>query len=207
MNTPQSSSINRMVLLTSILYHLLSRENTAPAIGGNSSWPPPHSVSNCSGSSGAAVISSSTDWSALDCANCDDSNNNQSVVAPEQRIAEACAHQLEVPRGRETETQQAEMWPQQQKAIFVPSPWLCDHYMRFCRVWFPCCAQFYPCHRCHNNSRACDNEEAKACHATHLKCCRCHHEQEVTTCSSLLFGIEYELRKKFHQLHTYMYSR
>ena len=59
------------------------------------------------------------------------------------------------------------------------SLWLCEHYQRHCRVRFPCCNNFYSCHRCHNNSNECDNEEAKASHATHLKCSYCHHEQEV----------------------------
>ena len=135
---------------------------------------------------------------------------DDSLVALEQHIAEVCAHLEEVLREREErelfarqietreqmireqrererreregrEVEQAERWPQQQDAIFAPSPWLCNHYMRYCRVRFPCCTQFYPCHRCHNNSRACDNEEAKACHATHFKCSHCQHEQEVTS--------------------------
>ncbi|XP_068755992.1 uncharacterized protein [Montipora capricornis] len=79
----------------------------------------------------------------------------------------------------EREIQKAERWPQQQEAVSVHSPWLCEHYQRQCRVRFPCCTQFYPCHRCHNTSRNCENEEAKACHATHLKCSFCQHEQEI----------------------------
>ena len=80
----------------------------------------------------------------------------------------------------EREIQEAEQWPQQQEAVSARSPWLCEHYQRHCRVRFPCCTQFYPCHRCHNTSRNCENEEAKACHATHLKCSFCEHEQEVS---------------------------
>ena len=80
----------------------------------------------------------------------------------------------------ERELREAENWPQQQEAITARSQWLCEHYQRHCNVQFPCCTQFYPCHRCHNISRACDNEEAKACHATHLKCSYCQHEQEVS---------------------------
>ena len=79
----------------------------------------------------------------------------------------------------ERELREAENWPQQQEAINARSQWLCEHYQRHCRVRFPCCTQFYPCHRCHNISKACDNEEARACHATHLKCSYCQHEQEV----------------------------
>ena len=80
----------------------------------------------------------------------------------------------------ERELREAENWPQQQETITARSQWLCEHYQRHCRVRFPCCTQFYPCHRCHNISKACDNEEAKACHATHLKCCHCQHEEEVS---------------------------
>ena len=79
----------------------------------------------------------------------------------------------------ERELREAENWPQQQEAIAARSQWLCEHYQRHCRVRFPCCTQFYPCHRCHNISKACGNEEAKACHATHLKCSHCQEEQEV----------------------------
>ena len=79
----------------------------------------------------------------------------------------------------ERELREAENWPQQQEAITARSQWLCEHYQRHCRVRFPCCTQFYPCHRCHNISKACDNEEAKACHATYLKCSHCQEEQEV----------------------------
>ena len=136
-------------------------------------------------------------------------STDNSLLALEQRVAEACAlvervlrereereefgreierkeQQIREQRARERrerearEMMEAERWPQQQDAITPRSQWLCEHYQRHCRVRFPCCTQFYPCHRCHNNSRACDNEEAKACHATHLKCSHCHHEQEVT---------------------------
>ena len=57
--------------------------------------------------------------------------------------------------------------------------WLCEHYNRSCRVRFPCCTQFYPCHRCHNSASNCKNDEVKECHATHLKCSLCQFEQEV----------------------------
>ena len=79
----------------------------------------------------------------------------------------------------ERELQEAENWPQQPEAITGRSHWLCEHYQRHCRVRFPCCTQFYPCHRCHNISKACDNEDVKACHATHLQCSYCQEEQEV----------------------------
>lgn len=79
----------------------------------------------------------------------------------------------------EREFLQAESWQQQQDGITASSQWLCEHYQRHCSVKFPYCMQFYSCHHCHNISTACDNEEAKACHATHLKCSYCQHEQEV----------------------------
>ena len=60
----------------------------------------------------------------------------------------------------------------------------CEHYSRRCysRVRFPCCSQFYPCHRCHNRSTTCKNDDAEECHATHLKCSICKFEQEVSFC-------------------------
>ena len=135
--------------------------------------------------------------------------SDNSLLALERRVAEACALVERVLREREEreqfgkeierkeqlireqrarerrereerELREAENWPQQQEAINARSQWLCEHYQRHCRVRFPCCTQFYPCHRCHNISKACDNEEAKACHATHLKCYHCQHEQEVS---------------------------
>ena len=99
------------------------------------------------------------------------------IERKEQMIREQRARERR--EKEEREMQEAERWPQQQDVITPRSQWLCEHYQRYCRVRFPCCTQFYPCHRCHNNSRACDNEAAKACHATHLKCSHCHHEKEV----------------------------
>ena len=135
--------------------------------------------------------------------------SDNSLVALEKRVAEASAFVERVLRDREErkqfgreierkqqlireqrvkerrereerELREAENWPQQQEAIPAPSQWFCEHYQRHCRVRFPCCTLFYPCHRCHNILKACDNEEAKACHATHLKCSHCQHEQEVS---------------------------
>ena len=74
---------------------------------------------------------------------------------------------------------EAKRWPPQQEGVNTGSRWLCEHYQRRCRVRFHCCMQFYPCHRCHNSSSNCKNDEAKACHATHLKCSLCQFEQEV----------------------------
>ena len=80
----------------------------------------------------------------------------------------------------EMERQEAETWPPRQRGVSTESLWLCEHYQRRCSVRFPCCKQFYPCHRCHNSSSNCKNDEAKACHATHLKCSLCQFEKEVS---------------------------
>ena len=57
--------------------------------------------------------------------------------------------------------------------------WQCQHYhgQRLCSVSFPCCGVFYPCHRCHNESDAC---EMKANQATYIKCASCGHEHEAS---------------------------
>ena len=55
----------------------------------------------------------------------------------------------------------------------------CGHYQRRCLVRFPCCGRFYPCHRCHNESAACTDEQARAINATHIRCTICYHEQVV----------------------------
>ncbi|PFX25151.1 uncharacterized protein LOC111330749 [Stylophora pistillata] len=135
-------------------------------------------------------------------------STDNSLLELEQRVEEACAMVERVLRereereefGREIERKEREIraerarkkrereareleetrgWPQQQEPVTGQSLWLCEHYQRHCRVRFPCCTNFYSCHRCHNNSKECDNEEAKASHATHLKCNYCHHEQEI----------------------------
>ena len=157
---------------------------------------------------GASLLSATTGGSVLnrDFGNDLIESTDNSLLALEQRVEEACALVERVlrereERGREIERKEREMreqrarkrregearelekasrWPQQQEPINGRSQWLCEHYQRHCRVRFPCCSHFYSCHRCHNNSKACDNEEAKASHATHLKCSFCHHEQEVS---------------------------
>ncbi|XP_022791387.1 uncharacterized protein LOC111330734 [Stylophora pistillata] len=98
----------------------------------------------------------------------------------ERKEYEIRAERARKKREREArELEEARGWPQQQEPVTGQSLWLCEHYQRHCRVRFPCCTNFYSCHRCHNNSKECDNEEAKASHATHLKCSYCHHEQEI----------------------------
>ena len=135
-------------------------------------------------------------------------STDNSLLELEQRVEEACAMVERVLRereereefGREIERKEREIraerarkkrereareleeargWPQQQEPVTGQSLWLCEHYQRHCRVRFPCCNNFYSCHRCHNNSRECGNKEAKASHATHFKCSYCDHEQEV----------------------------
>ena len=78
----------------------------------------------------------------------------------------------------ERESEEARRLPQQQELVTGQSLWLCEHYQRCCRVCFPCCKNFYSCHHCHNNSMKCD-KEARASHATHLKCSYCNYEQKV----------------------------
>ena len=60
----------------------------------------------------------------------------------------------------------------------TPRP-VCSHYQRRCLVSFACCGKFYPCHRCHNESKDCSNDQARATNATHIRCSICYHEQEV----------------------------
>ena len=60
----------------------------------------------------------------------------------------------------------------------TPRP-VCSHYQRRCLVRFPCCQKFYPCHRCHNESKDCSNDQARATNATHIRCSICYHEQVV----------------------------
>ena len=60
----------------------------------------------------------------------------------------------------------------------TPRP-VCSHYQRRCLVRFPCCEKFYPCHRCHNESKDCSNDQARATNATHIRCSICYHEQVV----------------------------
>ena len=72
-------------------------------------------------------------------------------------------------------------WIGGERAPVQESPrWQCQHYQRRCLVQFPCCGIFYPCHRCHNTSGACDTDDRKANNATHVKCGICGHEEEVS---------------------------
>ena len=72
-------------------------------------------------------------------------------------------------------------WFGGERAPVQESPrWQCEHYQRRCLVKFPCCGIFYPCHRCHNTSGACDTDDRKANNATHVKCGICGHDEEVS---------------------------
>ena len=68
--------------------------------------------------------------------------------------------------------------PTQTSAGAEDRQWLCEHYKRLCRVKFPCCGKFFPCHRCHNNS-GCPNDNSKAREACYVQCSVCSHQQEV----------------------------
>ena len=68
--------------------------------------------------------------------------------------------------------------PTQTSAGAEDRQWLCEHYKRLCRVKFPCCGKFFPCHRCHNNS-GCPNDNSKAREACYVECSVCSHQQEI----------------------------
>ena len=138
------------------------------------------------------------------------STEDNSLVALERKVAEACAIVERVLKEREERTKrqreevqrQRELREQRQRearereereareredmAVAERAPvqesplWQCEHYQRRCSVRFPCCGVFYPCHRCHNGSGACDAGDKKANQATHVKCASCGHEGEVS---------------------------
>ncbi len=76
--------------------------------------------------------------------------------------------------GQSIPTQERQSIPVQES----PRP-VCSHYQRRCLVRFPCCGKFYPCHRCHNESEDCSDDQARAINATHIRCTICYHEQAV----------------------------
>ncbi|WP_422492130.1 CHY zinc finger protein [Endozoicomonas sp. ALD068] len=57
---------------------------------------------------------------------------------------------------------------------------LCNHSHRFCRVNFGCCEGYFPCPRCHNNSKKCDLTDRKDFHAKRLQCSLCNYEGDIT---------------------------
>ena len=68
--------------------------------------------------------------------------------------------------------------PTQASAGAEGRQWLCEHYKRLCRVEFPSCEKFFPCHHFHNNS-GCQNDNSKAREACYVECSVCSHQQEV----------------------------
>lgn len=88
--------------------------------------------------------------------------------------------------GEGTSTGSEEEAPSQRAALPENPQWLCEHYQRLCRVKFPCCGKFYPCHRCHNNSDECENDNCKAKEAFYIECSVCRHQQAVRKSSVIL---------------------
>ncbi len=79
------------------------------------------------------------------------------------------------------DTERQSISTQERQSIPVqesPRP-VCSHYQRRCLVRFPCCEKFHPCHRCHNESEGCSDDQARAINATHIRCTICYHEQAV----------------------------
>ena len=89
--------------------------------------------------------------------------------------------------GEETSTGSEEASPSQHAALPESPRWLCEHYQRLCRVKFPCCGRFYPCHRCHNNSGQCANDNCKAKEAFYIECSICRHQQPVRETHTVIF--------------------
>ena len=88
--------------------------------------------------------------------------------------------------GEGTSTGSEEGAPSERAALPDNPQWLCEHYQRLCRVKFPCCGKFYPCHRCHNNSDECQNDNCKAKEAFYIECSVCRHQQAVRKSSVIL---------------------
>ena len=99
-----------------------------------------------------------------------------------QRQEREMRERQERERGDQIENEDRDKrWFGGERAPVQESPrWQCEHYQRRCLVKFPCCGIFYPCHRCHNTSGACDTDDRKANNATHVKCGICGHEEEVS---------------------------
>ena len=99
----------------------------------------------------------------------------EAEAAVTQRIYETNTQRESTP-SNET-TVEAERQPTATPVQESPRP-VCSHYQRRCLVRFPCCGKFFPCHRCHNESD-CNEDQARAVNATHIRCTICYHEQEV----------------------------
>ena len=88
---------------------------------------------------------------------------------------------------------------QEQAGLPTPEtfPLSCEHYQRKCFLRFPCCSDYYPCHRCHNNNSKCGNTEQKALHAIRLKCAECLVEQEIDENSQRCSSCKIKLSEYF----------
>ena len=105
------------------------------------------------------------------------SQREQQERAKKEREAREARQRNESGEGPSTGSE--EETPSQDTAHPVSARWLCEHYQRLCRVKFPCCGKFYPCHRCHNNSDDCVHDNCKAKEAFYLECSVCRHQQAV----------------------------
>ncbi|WP_257282476.1 CHY zinc finger protein [Endozoicomonas sp. ISHI1] len=74
---------------------------------------------------------------------------------------------------------------------------LCNHYHRLCRVNFECCARYFPCHRCHNESDDCDVKNRKAFEARKLQCSLCNYEGDITENSQTCPGCNQQMSEYF----------
>ena len=100
-------------------------------------------------------------------------NSDRTGTAEEAYLREQAAS---LPRNeRITDTEEEDHTSPVQESSRPP----CGHYQRRCLVRFPCCGRFYPCHRCHNESASCTDDQARAINATHIRCAICYHEQVV----------------------------
>ena len=99
----------------------------------------------------------------------------EAEAAVTQRIHETNTQGESIPSNEPTV--EAERQPMATPVQESPRP-VCSHYQRRCLVRFPCCGKFFPCHRCHNESD-CNEDQARAVNATHIRCTICYHEQEV----------------------------
>ncbi|KAL9978667.1 hypothetical protein ACROYT_G016212 [Oculina patagonica] len=97
---------------------------------------------------------------------------------------QALAKVVEDSRNQEESSQENEQTPDtERQSISTPvhgSPRpVCSHYQHRCLVRFPCCGKFYPYHHCHNESEDCNDDQAMAINARHIRCTICYHEQVI----------------------------
>ena len=104
----------------------------------------------------------------------------------QERIQKETRESIQRNDNEGTSTGREEGAPSERAALPENPQWLCEHYQRLCRVKFPCCERFYPCHRCHNNSDECQNDNCKAKEAFYIECSVCRHQQAVRKSSVIL---------------------